>query len=114
MRALRTVPLASALLVAVPALALAADALTPSTIVGSPSTYEGKTVTVKGTVSNFQTANSPMGTVSFFQLCDPKCVVVIDSTKPTYKNGDQETATGMFHSTFKGPRRTFSNVVLVK
>jgi hypothetical protein len=114
MRALRSIPLATAVFIALPALAFAADPLKPSAVVGSPSTYEGKTVTVAGTVSNFQTANSPMGTVSFFQLCDPKCVVVIDSTKPTYKNGDQQTATGTFHSTFKAPRRTFSNVVLVK
>jgi hypothetical protein len=114
MRAFRPIPLTAAVLVAFPALAFAADALTPSTVVGSPSTYEGKTVTIAGTVANFQTANSPMGTVSFFQLCDPKCVVVIDATKPTYKNGDQQTATGTFHSTYKAPRRTFSNVVLVK
>lgn len=114
MRTVRPIPLAATLLVGLPVLAFAADALTPSTVVGSPSTYEGKTVTIAGTVANFQTANSPMGTVSFFQLCDPKCVVVIDSTKPTYKNGDQQTATGTFHSTYKAPRRTFSNVVLVK
>ena len=114
MRTFVPIPLAATVLVALPVLAFAADALTPSTIVANPSTYEGKTVTVAGTVSNFQTANSPMGMVSFFQLCDPKCVVVIDSTKPTYKNGDQQTATGAFHSSFKAPRRTFSNVVLVK
>lgn len=100
---------------ALAAVLIAADApLAPSTIVANPSTYDGKTVTVTGNVANFQTARTARGTVSFFQLCDGQCVVVIDATKPAYKNGDHQTASGTFHTTFKGPRRTFSNVVLVQ
>jgi hypothetical protein len=101
--------------IALAAVLVAADApLAPSTLVANPSSYDGKTVTVAGTVAKFQTASTLRGTVSFFQLCDGKCVVVIDASKPTYKNGDHQTASGTFHTTFKGPRRTFSNVVLVQ
>jgi hypothetical protein len=92
-----------------------ADDLAPSTILASPSTYEGKTVTVAGKVANFQTSKTMMGTVTAFQLCDSKCVLVIDETNASkHANGDQATATGTFQSTFKGPRRTFNNVVVIK
>ena len=95
-----------------PAIALAA-ALGPSTIVASPSTYDGKTVTVTGKVSNFQTSKTMMGTVAGFQLCDSKCVVVIDKTNQSRTNGSSATVTGTFHVSFSGPKKTFKNAVVV-
>jgi len=95
-----------------PAVALAA-ALGPSTIVASPSTYDGKTVTVTGKVSNFQTSSTMMGTVAGFQLCDSKCVVVIDKTNQSRTNGSSATVTGTFHVSFSGPKKTFKNAVVV-
>jgi hypothetical protein len=95
-----------------PAIALAA-ALAPSTIVASPSTYDGKTVTVTGKVSNFQTSKTMMGTVAGFQLCDSKCVVVIDKTNQSRTNGSSATVTGTFHVSFSGPKKTFKNAVVV-
>lgn len=100
-------------LAAIPAAALAA-ALAPAAIVASPSTYDGKSVTVTGKVTNFQTQHTPMGTVAGFQLCDAKCVVVIDKTNQSHANGDTATVTGTFHATFKGPRKTFTNAVVVE
>lgn len=102
----------TALLALVPAAALAA-ALTPSQIVASPSTYDGKSVTVTGKVSNYQTSSTPMGKVAGFQLCDSKCIVVIDKTDQSHSNGATATVSGTFHSTFKGPRKTFTNAVVV-
>ena len=100
------------LLAIVPSIALAA-ALSPSTIVASPSSYDGKTVTVTGKVSNFQTSKTMMGTVAGFQLCDSKCIVVIDKTNQARSNGASATITGTFHVTFSGPKKTFKNAVVV-
>ena len=102
----------TALLALVPAAALAA-ALAPSAIVANPSSYDGKSVTVTGTVSNFQVSSTPMGKVAGFQLCDTKCVVVIDKTDASHSNGATATVTGTFHVTFKGPRKTFNNAVVI-
>jgi len=92
---------------------LLAAAVAPSAILGSPSSYDGKTVTVTGTVAHFQTSSTPMGTVAGFQLCDSKCVVVIDKTNTSHSNGASATVTGTFHVTFKGPRKTFNNAIVV-
>jgi hypothetical protein len=97
---------------AVPGVALAA-ALAPSTIVASPSSYDGKTVTVSGKVANFQTSSTMMGRVAGFQLCDSKCVVVIDEKNMSRSNGSIATVTGTFHVTFKGPRKSFNNAVVI-
>jgi hypothetical protein len=93
--------------------AAAAD-LTPSKILSDPSSYDGKSVSVAGTVAKFQTSKTLLGTVAAFQLCDAKCIVVIDQTNTTRKDGDKATVAGTFQTSFKGPRRSFKNVVLVK
>ena len=103
--------MAVGLLAAVPA---DAAPLSPSAILADPSSYDGKSVTVAGTVANFQTSKTPMGTVAAFQLCDDKCVVVIDEKNTPRHNGDKVTISGTFQTTFKGPRRSFHNVVLIK
>jgi hypothetical protein len=100
------------LLAAVPAIAAAA-ALAPSAIVANAASYDGRTVTVTGKVSNFQVSSTPMGQVAGFQLCDAKCVVVIDKTHQSRTNGATATVTGTFHVTFKGPRKSFNNAVVV-
>jgi hypothetical protein len=87
--------------------------LTPAVIVSSPSMYDGKSVTVSGKISNFQVSNTPMGQVAGFQLCDSKCIIVIDKTHRSRTNGSTATVSGMFHVTFKGPRKTFSNAVVI-
>jgi hypothetical protein len=92
-----------------------AETVSPSKVIADASSLEGKSVTVEGTVANFQTSKTMMGTVTAFQVCDEKCVVVIDETNASkYSNGDKATVTGTFQSSFKGPRRTFNNVVLIK
>ena len=101
------------LLAALPAIALAAGALSPSTLAANPSSYDGKTVTVSGTVSHFQTSSTMMGTVAGFQLCDTKCIVVIDQKNTARTDGSSATVTGTFHVTFKGPHKTFSNAVVI-
>jgi len=105
--------IALTVLLAITPLAAAAAALSPSTIAGSPSSYDGKTVTVAGKVTNFQTSSTMMGTVAGFQLCDSKCVVVIDQTNHARSNGSTATVTGTFHTTFKGPHKTFNNAVVI-
>jgi len=100
------------LLAAAPVIAIAA-ALAPSAIVANPSSYDGKSVTVTGTVKGFQTSSTPMGTVAGFQLCDSKCVVVIDKTNQSRSDGASATVSGVFHATFKAPRKTFTNAVVI-
>lgn len=102
----------AALLALVPAIAAAA-AIAPSTILANPASYDGKSVTVTGKVTHFQTSSTPMGTVAGFQLCDSKCVVVIDKTNQSHSDGASATITGMFHVTFKGPRKTFNNAIVI-
>jgi hypothetical protein len=93
--------------------ALVAGAISPSAIVANPSSYDGKTVTITGTISHFQTSSTPMGAVAGFQLCDSKCVVVIDKSNQSRSNGATATVTGTFHVTFKGPRKTFNNAIVI-
>jgi len=102
-----------ALLLGIAPIAAAAAALSPSTIVASASSYDGKTVTATGKVGNFQTSNTMRGTVAGFQLCDSKCVVVIDETNHARSNGSTATVTGTFHTTFKGPRKSFNNAIVI-
>jgi hypothetical protein len=96
------------------AVLVAQAAVAPSAILANPTVYDGKAVTVAGTVSHVQTSKSMFRTVTGFQLCDTQCVVVIDETNASRKNGDKATVSGTFQSTFKGPKRTFKNVVVVK
>jgi len=92
----------------------AAAELTPSAILGDPSAHDGKSVTVTGTVAKYQTMKTFLGTVAAFQLCDAKCVVVIDETNAAHKDGETTTVSGTFQTSFKGPRRSFKNVVVIK
>ena len=109
-------PFVGALVVALGATALAASAaaLAPSTILANASSYDGKAVTVAGKVSHYQHSSTLMGTVAGFQLCDTKCIVVIDEKNTTHADGDTVTVSGTFHVTFKGPKRSFDNAVVVK
>lgn len=91
-----------------------AAALAPSAIVASPSNYDGQSVTVTGKVTNFQESSTPMGKVAGYQLCDSKCVVIIDKTDAAQTEGSTVTVTGTFHTTFKGPRKTFTNAVIIE
>jgi len=100
-------------LVAVTSAAAFAAGLAPSAIVAKASSYDGKSVTVTGKVANFQTSQTLRGTVAGYQLCDTKCVVVIDETNHAQTNGSQATVTGTFHVTFSGPRKTFNNAVVI-
>lgn len=104
--------LAIALCAAIPAVALAA-ALAPSAILANPASYDGKSVTVTGNVIGFQTSQTLMGKVAGFQLCDAKCVVVIDQTGQSRTNGSSATVTGTFHKSFKGPKRSFNNAIVI-
>src|SRR5450755_3120434 len=94
-----------AFVVAVALPAGAAD-LKPSAIVADPSAYEGKSVSVAGTVAKYQSNKTLLGTVAAFQLCDTKCIVVIDETNTAHKDGDTTTVSGTFQTSFKGPKRS--------
>jgi hypothetical protein len=93
---------------------IAQAALAPSAILGNAGSYEGKAVTVSGTVSHLQVSKTMFKTVTGFQLCDTKCIVVIDETNASHHDGEKATVSGTFQSSFKGPKRSFKNVVLVK
>jgi hypothetical protein len=90
-----------------------AASIAPSTLVADPAQYDGKSVSVTGTVKAYQHNSTPMGPVAGYQLCDPKCIVVIDKTNATHADGDKVTAAGVFHASFKAPQRTFTNAVIV-
>ena len=95
-------------------IAALAAALAPSTILADAASYDGKAVTVAGKVQNYQHTHTMMGTVAGYQLCDTKCVVVVDEKNATHQNGDTVTVSGTFHVTFKAPKRSFNNAVVIK
>ncbi len=101
------------LMAAMTAVSLAAD-LTPSGILANPASFGGKTVTVGGKVAKFQTSHTILGTVAGFQLCDSKCIVVIDEKNTARADGDAATVTGTFYETFKARKRSFRNAIVIK
>lgn len=103
----------AALLAALPVTATAYPTVAPSALVASSSTYDGQTVTVTGTVQNFMSKTTAMGHFSGYQLCDTKCINVIDKTNQQHSNGTTATVTGMFHASFKAPHKTWSNALLI-
>ncbi|HZT11845.1 MAG TPA: efflux RND transporter permease subunit [Candidatus Baltobacteraceae bacterium] len=105
---------ATALLLAAIALPALAETLTPSKLLENPAAYEGKSVTVAGTVSHLQVSKTLFRKVTGFQLCDEKCIVVIDQTNAARHDGESATVSGTFQESFKGPKRTFKNVVLIR
>ncbi len=95
------------------ALPASAATMTPSEVVAKAASLDGATVTVSGKVEKFQRTSTLMGTISAFQLCDSVCVVVIDQKNRSQQNGQTATVTGSFHVQYKGPRRSFKNVVMI-
>jgi hypothetical protein len=81
-----------AVLLATLPIAAAAATLAPSAILANPSAYDGQTVTVAGTVSGVESKSTAMGAFTTYQLCDAKCISVIDKTKVSHErqrgNGD--------------------------
>lgn len=100
-------------LAALPIAVSAAATYAPSAVVANPTAVDGQTITVTGTVSNFKSQSTAMGQWSGFQLCDAKCIVVIDKTNQTHANGSSTTVTGVFHATFKGPHKTWTDALLI-
>ena len=104
----------AAILAAFPVVAGAATTMVPSTLANNPAMYDGQTVTVAGTVSDFHSRNTAMGQFSGFQLCDSRCIMVIDKTNQSRSNGSTATVTGVFHASFKGPKKTWTNALLIQ
>jgi hypothetical protein len=103
----------AAVLAALPIAALAAT-LVPSALVGTPATYDNQTVTVAGTVADVRSHNTEaLGQVTAFQLCDTKCINVFDKTNQSRTAGSSATVTGLFHATFKAPKKTWNNVLII-
>ncbi|MGB6714962.1 MAG: hypothetical protein WBE30_15170 [Candidatus Cybelea sp.] len=107
------IPILAALLAALPVAVAAYPTVAPSALIAGPSTYDGQTVTVTGTVQNFMSKTTAMGHFSGYQLCDTKCINVIDKTNQQHSNGTTATVTGMFHASFKAPHKTWSNALLI-
>lgn len=101
----------AALLAALPIAVAAYPTVAPSALIASPSSYDGQTVSVTGTVQNFMSKNTAMGKWTGYQLCDAKCINVIDKTSQQHSNGSTATVTGVFHATFKGPHKTWNNAL---
>jgi hypothetical protein len=106
--------LAFAAFVAVTTGAALAVAVPPSAMAANASNFDGKTVTTTGTVKGFQVSSTMMGPVAGYQLCDAsKCIVVLDQTNHAQTNGKTATVTGTFHATFKTPKKTFTNALVI-
>lgn len=101
----------AALLGIVTASAASADSLAPSALSLHPDTYDGTTVTVTGKVMHFEASTSPK--ITGYQLCDNRCIIVLDRTNAVHQNGTTATVTGVFFAKWSGPQRSFSNCVIV-
>lgn len=95
-------------------IAAVAAAMAPSALLATPSSYDGKAVTVSGKVSHYQTTNTMRGKVAAFQLCDSKCVLVIDTKNTAHSDGDSVTVSGTYYVKFNGPQRSFDNCILIR
>ncbi|HEY2473245.1 MAG TPA: hypothetical protein VGI19_00445 [Candidatus Cybelea sp.] len=104
----------AAFFAAFPIAAVAMTTLAPSTVAGAPATYDGQTIRVAGTVQNVKSRNTEaLGEVTAFQLCDTRCIHVLDKTNQTRSDGASATVTGTFHETFKAPKKTWNNVLII-
>lgn len=99
-------------LAALPIAAVAAT-VAPSTVVASTSTYDGQSITLTGTVSNFETKKTAIGEYTKFDLCDTKCITVLDKTSQPHTNNASATVTGTFHASYKGPHKMWSDVLTI-
>jgi hypothetical protein len=104
----------AAFFAAFPIAAVATTTLTPSTVVGTPATYDGQTIMVAGTVQNIKTRNTEAtGQITVFELCDTKCIHVVDKTSQTRSDNSSATVSGTFHASFKTPTKTRKNVLII-
>ena len=102
----------SAVLAVLP-IAVAAATVTPTVVLTNPSMYDGQSITVSGTVSDYETKNIALGNIAKFSLCDTKCITVLDKTQQSHSNGSTATITGTFHASYKAPNKTWTNVLMV-
>lgn len=103
------------LAVVLAALPIAAFAATvaPSTVVASTSTYDGQSITLTGTVSNFETKETAIGEYTRFNLCDTKRILVLDKASQPPTDNTSVTVTGTFHASYKGPHKMWSDVLTI-
>ena len=86
------------------AAAPAAGLLTPSIVLAAAAKYERQPVTVIGIVSHLAVRPAPRGAIVQFQLCDSRCVNVVETTKATIYAGQSLTVSGTFYTFFvNGP-----------
>jgi hypothetical protein len=101
------------ILAGLPIVAAAAAPIVPSAIVANPSAYDGHTVTVAGSVTHFRTRDTAIGNFTMFNLCDSQCIVVVDKTSQPHTDNSAVTVTGLFHASFQGPKKMWSNVLTI-
>lgn len=95
------------------ALLLAANVLAPSGVLASPDKFERKSVTVIGFVQGIVVRAIPGGYITQFDLCDSRCIEVVEFSKPSFRPGQSLTVAGTFHTTFSNGVIQARNVVVV-
>lgn len=103
----------SAVVLAAFPIAAFAATVVPSNVVASASTYDGQNITLTGTVSNFETKKTAIGEYTRFNLCDTKCILVLDKTSQPHTDNTSVTVTGTFHASYKGPHKMWSDVLTI-
>ena len=85
--------------------AAAAPVLAPSGILAMPQKFDRQNVTVLGLVENLVVRSAGPGTIfTQFQVCDSRCVNVINEGKPRVSDGQNATVNGTFYTFFaRGP-----------
>jgi hypothetical protein len=92
----------------------AAPVLAPSGILATPSKFDRQNVTVLGLVANLVVRPVGDGTMyTQFQVCDSRCVVVVNPGKPRVSDGQNATVNGTFYTFFaRGPIQLHDIIVV--
>jgi hypothetical protein len=95
-------------------LASAANLLAPSGVLAHPNKFDRQTVTVLGIAQNVLVRQTGPGTVlTQFQLCDSRCLNVLEAGPPKAVTGQSTTVSGTFYiSLLRGPIQAHDVIVV--
>ena len=96
------------------------SALSPSAVIANAKGYDGQMITVSGTVSSVHPdVKKSHAEFEQYELCQGEgserwCVSVIDLGSPALQDGQQTTASGVYHADLQGGDAQVSDVLIVK
>jgi hypothetical protein len=82
-------------------------------LVAQAREYDNKPVNATGTAENVRTDTTPQGPILQFDLCEHRCIHVLDGANPQTKNGATFNVKGVFHQHFSLGRFSQDDIVII-